>query len=83
MNRLEALMQNKSDEFAQVVAARAESLPQNANADFGLSSGMKMSDVFIPKSLNYASHKYMFQKVVRFYSDDQCNGCGICDLFFF
>jgi MinD superfamily P-loop ATPase len=33
----------------------------------------------IPKSLNYELHSYMYRKLVRFYSDARCTGCGVCE----
>ncbi|MBN1439450.1 MAG: hypothetical protein JW929_08580 [Anaerolineales bacterium] len=40
---------------------------------------MKLFDRLLPKSLNCAAHDYMYQRLVRFYSDPECTGCGICE----
>jgi ferredoxin len=50
----------------------------NTDTDHELSLGMKLFDLLIPRSLNYRSHEYMYQDLVRFYADEKCRGCGIC-----
>ena len=79
IGRLEALMHGKLDGFAKLVAARQEYLPADTDADYGLSSGIKVFDRLVSKSLNYKFHQYMYQKLVRFYSDERCRGCGTCE----
>lgn len=77
--QLESAMQRQLDGFSQAVAARAEYIPADTGADHALSWGMKVFDLLVPKALNYSLHDYMYQELVRFYSDETCNGCGICE----
>jgi ferredoxin len=75
--QLEATMQGKLDQFCQAVI-RQEAYRQETETDYELSFGMKVFDLLIPKNLNYESHRYMYQNLVRFYADEKCKGCGTC-----
>ena len=77
INQLEAAMQSKLDEFSTFVLAREAYVPTDT-ADHELSFGMKLFDLLVPRSLNYKSHEYMYQDLVRFYADEKCKGCGTC-----
>jgi ferredoxin len=78
-SRLEAAMQSQLDVFSEFVAAREAYSPTDTQTDYELSSGINLFDLLVSKSLNYKSHEYMYQKLVRFYSDESCHGCGICE----
>jgi ferredoxin len=79
INRLESVMQSKLDVFVKAIAARETYLEPGTDVDFQVSLGIKLFDLLVPKSLNYKSHDYMYQRLVRFYSDLKCTGCGICE----
>jgi ferredoxin len=76
--RLEAAMQDQLDAFGQRVAAR-EAYRPTSEADYALSSGMNVFDAVVSRPLNYKLHVFMYQDLVRFYGDETCNGCGICE----
>jgi ferredoxin len=77
-NQLEAAMLSQLDDFSQYVAAREAYRPAT-QTDYELSSGINLFDLLVPKSLNYKSHEFMYRKLVHFYSDEKCHGCGICE----
>jgi NAD-dependent dihydropyrimidine dehydrogenase PreA subunit len=79
INRLESVMQGKLDVFAKAVAARERYLEPGTDASFQVSLGIRLFDLLVPKSLNCKSHDYMYQRLVRFYSDSKCTGCGVCE----
>lgn len=79
ISQLESAMQSKLDAFSKAVVAGDEYSQVDADADHELSFGMKLFDLLIPKALNYKSHEYMYQNLVRFYAGDTCKGCGICE----
>lgn len=76
---LESAMRSKLDVFSASVAAREEYIPADTEAHHRLSLGMRLFDLLVPKSVNYSLHEHMYQQLVRFYSDESCNGCGICE----
>ena len=76
---LEAEMQRKLDTFSQSILAHEAYLPEDTDADYALPQWAKAMFSWIPKSLNYELHRYMYQDMVHFYSDEQCVGCGICE----
>jgi ferredoxin len=76
--RLEAAMQDQLDTFSQRVAAR-EAYRPSSEVDYALSSGMNVFDAVVSKPLNYRLHVIMYRDLVRFYSDETCNGCGLCE----
>ena len=42
-------------------------------------SWVKVVNLLMPKSFNYHSHRYMYQRKIVFYSDSKCNSCGLCE----
>ncbi|MFN2217918.1 MAG: EFR1 family ferrodoxin [Anaerolineae bacterium] len=76
---LQAEMQRKLDVFAELVLARKAYFPEDTEADYEIPRWQKVLFSWIPKSLNYGLHRYMYQDLIRFYSDSTCNGCGICE----
>jgi ferredoxin/flavodoxin len=79
INHLESVMQAKLDGFARSIAAREAYVEPDTDVNLELSFGLKVFDLLVPKSLSYKSHAYMYQRLVRFYSDSKCTGCGICE----
>jgi ferredoxin len=79
IRRLESVMQRKLDGFAESVIARDSYRESETDTTLELSFGIKMFDLLVPKTLNYKAHDYMYQRLVRFYSDSACTGCGICE----
>ncbi|MBN1285181.1 MAG: flavodoxin family protein, partial [Anaerolineae bacterium] len=79
IRHLESVMMSKLDAFWRHVVAGEEHIEPDPDADFELSFGMKLFDLLVPKSLNYQSHRYMYQELVRFYADANCGGCGTCE----
>ncbi len=76
---LEAEMQRKLDAFSQYILAHEAYLAEDTDADYVIPQWAKAMSLWIPKSLNYELHRYMYQDMVHFYSDEQCTGCGICE----
>lgn len=78
VRQLETVLQEKLDSFSSYIITRKDFYPNDAGANFELSAGMRLFDLLVPKSLNFASHRFMYQRLVHFYSDEKCKGCGIC-----
>ena len=74
---LESKMQSQLDDFCRFIRAREPYLQKEAG-DYELSPAMKLFDLFVPRSLNYKAHEYMYRNLVHFSVDSKCNGCGIC-----
>jgi ferredoxin len=79
ISHLESVMQSKLDRFAKSIIAHDTYIESDTDASLELSFGIKMFDLLVSKSLNYKAHDYMYQRLVRFYSDSECTGCGICE----
>lgn len=79
IEQLDSKMQDKLDDFAKHVIAREGYRPIDTDAAYPLPAWASAFTRLIPKSFNYASHDYMYQKLVPFYSDSKCTGCGICE----
>jgi ferredoxin len=79
IQRLESEMQRKLDDFSERILAREAYVVEERDADYGIPGWIEALTSLIPRSLNYGSHRYMYQRLVRFYSDDQCVGCGVCE----
>jgi ferredoxin len=79
IQHLEAEMQNKLDVFSQYILAKEAYVEEKADASYEIPRWQKVLFSLIPKSFNYESHRYMYQKLLRFYSDSNCNGCGVCE----
>jgi ferredoxin len=79
IDQLESAMQGKLDVFAKAIAAREAYIEPDTDADFKIPFGIKVLDLLVQKSLNYKLHDYMYQRLVRFYSDSSCTGCGVCE----
>ena len=75
---LESVMQSKLDLFCKAILDH-EIYLQKTETDYELSIGMKVFDLLISKELNYKSHRYMYQNLVHFYTDEKCQGCGTCE----
>lgn len=76
---LEAEMQRKLDTFSQHILAHEAYLAEDTDADYVVPQWAKAMFSWIPKSLNYELHRYMYQDLVHFYNDEKCTGCGICE----
>jgi len=79
IRELEAKMQKKLDVFSQCILAKEAYVEEKADANYEIPRWQKVLFSLIPKSFNYKSHRYMYQNLLRFYSDSNCNGCGICE----
>jgi len=79
MEKLEARLQAKADEFCHAVLASRDWLEPDTEADLGLSAGIEVFEALITKSFNYSSHDFFYQKCVRFFADGSCSGCGQCE----
>jgi ferredoxin len=79
VSHMESVMQARLDTFSLAITAGRDYLHKESDEQYELSAGMKLFDLVIPKSLNYKSHEYMYQHLVRFYADTNCNGCGACE----
>lgn len=79
ISQLESIMQSKLDGFAKAILAHHPYMESDTDASHELSFAIKLLDRFVPKALNYKAHDYMYQHLVRFYSDATCTGCGICE----
>jgi ferredoxin len=76
---LEAEMQRKLDTFSQHILAHETYLAEDTDADYVVPQWAKAMSSWIPKSLNYELHRYMYQDLIHFYSDETCTGCGVCE----
>jgi ferredoxin len=79
IQNLEAEMHNKLDIFSQYILAKEAYVEEKTNTDFKIFRWQKVLFSLIPKSFNYESHRYMYQNLLRFYIDSNCNGCGVCE----
>jgi NAD-dependent dihydropyrimidine dehydrogenase PreA subunit len=72
-------MQNKLDLFSEYILANEDYHEIDNQVSYKLPSWVKVVNLLIPKSFNYHSHRYMYQKKIVFYSDSKCNSCGLCE----
>jgi ferredoxin len=79
IQHLETEMQDKLNVFCQYILAKEAYVEEKADANYEIPRWQKVLFSLIPKSFNYESHRYMYQDLLRFYSDSNCNGCGICE----
>jgi ferredoxin len=79
IEQLESEMQSKLDVFSKKVIAREDHMPTDTDATYPLPAWASALSALVPKSFNYASHYYAYQKLVPFYSDSKCTGCGVCE----
>jgi len=79
IQQLEAEMQKKLDVFSQYILGKEVYVEEKTNANYEIPRWQKVLFSLIPKSFNYESHRYMYQNLLRFYSDSNCNGCGVCE----
>jgi ferredoxin len=77
--QLEADLQSKIDRLSEHVFAHDDYVVADTDADLELTRWVKAMNSLIPKSWNYESHRFMYQDLIRFYSDANCTGCGICE----
>ncbi|MBN2521555.1 MAG: EFR1 family ferrodoxin [Bacteroidales bacterium] len=79
IQHMETEMQDKLDVFSQYIQAKEAYVEEKTYANYEIPRWQKVLFSLIPKSFNYESHRYMYQDLLRFYSDSNCNGCGICE----
>ncbi len=79
LQHLEAEMQRKLDLFSRHILAHEAYAEPDTDADYRLTPFIKTMVGLIPRSLNYGLHRYMYQDLVRFYSDSKCIACGTCE----
>jgi ferredoxin len=79
IGQLESVMQDELDLFTKAINAREAYVQPDTDAGFKIPFGIKVFDLLVPKWLNYKLHDYMYQRLVRFYSDSKCTGCGVCE----
>lgn len=79
IQHLDAKMQNKIDVFSQFILAKKVYVGKKTDENFEIPRWQKVLFSLIPKAFNYESHRYMYQKLLQFYSDSNCNGCGVCE----
>lgn len=75
----EAEMQNKLDIFSQYILEKEAYIEEKAGVNYEIPRWQKVLFSLIPRSFNYELHRYMYQNLLRFYSDSNCNGCGLCE----
>lgn len=62
------------------IQKREDYYPEDTTADYKIPGWMRfVFGKLISHSQNYRFHEYMYQDLIRFYSDEKCNGCGICE----
>lgn len=79
IEQLEAEMQDKLDPFSEHVLAHEEYIRADTDANFEVPGWIEAMTSLIPRSFNYELHRYEYQDLIRFYSDSNCTGCGICE----
>jgi ferredoxin len=75
MRRMDTEMKKKMDAFSKRILAEKKS-----GADHEIRCRQKNLFSLAPNALNYGLHCYMYQKLLQFRIDSNCNGCGICDI---
>lgn len=79
IEELEADMQRKLDTLSAHILEHEPYLRPDTDASYEMPGWSKAMASLIPLSVNYELHRFMYQDLVRFYSDSGCNGCSICE----
>jgi len=79
LQRLEAEMQNKLDAFSPYILAKETYAAEEADANYEVPRWQRVLFSLTSKSFNYEMHRYMYQHLLSFYHDANCNGCGVCE----
>ena len=77
--RLESEMLEKLGPFAESILESKEHLVEDTDASYEIPRWIWAINSLIPKSLNYASHRHMYQNLIQFFCDSNCVGCGVCE----
>jgi NAD-dependent dihydropyrimidine dehydrogenase PreA subunit len=72
-------MQAKVADFAQYVIAGEAYAGAADPVSYDIPRWQRVLFSLVPRSLNYDAHRYMYQRLIRFYSDTKCTGCGVCE----
>jgi len=70
-------LQEKLDHFSNIILAKRDYQEEDLEVTMPVSSWIKMLNRLMPY-LFHQSHFYFYRKMIHFYSDGKCNGCGIC-----
>jgi len=77
MKQLEENLQEKLDHFSNIILAKRDYQEEDLEVTMPVSSWIKMLNRLMPNFF-HQSHFYFYRKMIHFYSDGKCNGCGIC-----
>lgn len=77
--QLDADMRGKLDTFAGCIAARKDHMEEDTGVTFPLYRLIRVFNALMPRAWNYRSHVHMYRKMLSFYADDKCTGCGLCE----
>jgi ferredoxin len=77
--QLEREMIKKVETFSQAVRDRADLQTIDREITFQLSSYNKIFNSRILHTINFRLHDFMYQKVMVFYINAGCTGCGTCE----
>ena len=74
---LEKIMHSKIDHLVEIITARENYEIIDNEASYKLPSFVKL--FLLSKRVNYELHRFMYQRLIKFYTDNKCNGCGVCE----
>jgi len=78
--KLDRKMHEKLDEFCKAVINRESYIKKDTDITFKLPFiAGKLFLLLLSENINFKTHRHMYAKVIQFYSDDKCTGCGICE----
>ena len=77
MKQLEENLQKKLDYFSKIIITKRDYQEEDLEIVMPVPSWIKMLNRLMPH-LFHQSHFYFYRKMIHFYSNGKCNGCGIC-----
>ncbi|MBI9051142.1 MAG: EFR1 family ferrodoxin, partial [Anaerolineaceae bacterium] len=77
---LDEKMREKVDLFSEVLRNEADYTIADTEADYNIPAWINwLFGALLSHSMNYQLHEHSYQNLIRFYADDTCNGCSICE----
>ncbi|MBN2545845.1 MAG: EFR1 family ferrodoxin [Spirochaetes bacterium] len=78
-NHMELELQKKLDVISGHIIDKKEYIKKDDDITCKLPWFVKVINFLLSRKINYNLHDYMYQKIMEFYADDKCSGCGICE----
>lgn len=79
LQEMETSLRQKLDVLCVHIAKQTEYFPQDSDIRLKLPLWARLINKVITKKSNFISHRHMYQKMVHFYSNERCVGCGTCE----